>query len=103
VLKAQWRRIEQAEAFSGRCAEVGDELGSRVVAARQVREVMHLAFLLERECMPYSKWLGTAFARLRCSAELQPALLGALGAMPFPSASGTFRLNMRSWPECRIR
>jgi hypothetical protein len=47
----------------GRCAEVGDELGSRVVAARLVREVMHLAFLLEQQYLPYSKWLGTAFAR----------------------------------------
>jgi hypothetical protein len=36
VLKAQWRRIEQEEAFPGRCAETGDELGSRVVAARLV-------------------------------------------------------------------
>ena len=64
LLAAQWRRIEQEEAFPGRCAEVGDELGSRVVAARLVREVMHLAFLLERQYMPYSKWLGTAFSRL---------------------------------------
>jgi hypothetical protein len=80
VLAAQWRRIEQEEAFPGRCAEVGDELGSRVVAARLVRELMHLAFLLERQYMPYSKWLGTAFARLQCSAVLQPMLLGVLAA-----------------------
>jgi hypothetical protein len=80
VMAAQWRRIEQEEAFPGRCVEVGDELGSRVVAARLVRELMHLAFMLEREYMPYSKWLGTAFSRLRCAADLTPSLLGALGA-----------------------
>ena len=80
LLAAQWRRIEQEEAFPGRCAEVDDELGSRVVAGRLVREVMHLAFLLEREYLPYSKWLGTAFARLRCAPVLQPALLAALAA-----------------------
>src|SRR4029434_2119520 len=42
VLAAQWRRVAQEEAFPGRCAEAGDDLGSRVVAARLVREVMHL-------------------------------------------------------------
>ena len=84
VLAAQWRRIEQEEAFPGRCAEVGDELGSRVVAARLVREVMHLAFLLEQHYMPYSKWLGTAFAQLACAAELAPHLEAALGAGDWP-------------------
>lgn len=29
-------------------------------------------FLLEREYAPYSKWLGTAFSRLPCGAELIP-------------------------------
>jgi hypothetical protein len=84
LLAAQWRRIEQEEAFPGRCAEVGDELGSRVVAARMVREVMHLAFLLERQYMPYAKWLGTAFSRLACAGLLEPSLLGALGATDWP-------------------
>jgi hypothetical protein len=84
LLAAQWRRIEQEEAFPGRCAEVGDELGSRVVAARLVREVMHLAFLLERQYMPYSKWLGTAFSRLDCAPALEPVLLGVLGASDWP-------------------
>jgi hypothetical protein len=84
VLAAQWRRIEQEEAFPGRCAEVGDELGSRMVAARLVREVMHLAFLLERQYMSYSKWTGSAFSRLHCVGELEPHLLGALAATSWP-------------------
>jgi Domain of unknown function (DUF4037) len=83
ILRAQWRRIEQEEAFPGRCAEVGDELGSRVVAARLVREVMHLTFLIEREYMPYSKWLGTGFSRLKMAAELEPLLLRVLAADTF--------------------
>jgi hypothetical protein len=85
LLAAQWRRIEQEEAFPGRCAEVGDELGSRVVAARLVREVMHLAFLLEQQYLPYSKWLGTAFRHLRCAPVLQPTLQGALAATDWPT------------------
>jgi hypothetical protein len=84
LLMAQWRRIAQEEPFPGRCAEAGDELGSRVVAARLVRELMHLGFLLEQQYMPYSKWLGTAFSRLRCAAGVQPALLGGLAATTWP-------------------
>ena len=64
MLASQWRRIAQEEAFVGRTAEAGDELGSRMVAARLVRDLMRLCFLLERRYPPYSKWLGTAFRRV---------------------------------------
>lgn len=80
LLACGWRRLEQEEPFVGRTAEVGDELGSRVVAGRQVREVMRQAFLLERTYAPYSKWLGTAFARLPSAADLTPSLERALDA-----------------------
>ena len=80
LLACQWRRLDQEEPFVGRTAEVGDELGSRVVAARLVRDVMRLAFLLERRYAPYSKWLGSAFARLDAADTLQPALLEVLAA-----------------------
>ncbi|GIF53944.1 DUF4037 domain-containing protein [Asanoa iriomotensis] len=64
VLAAQWTRIDQEEPFVGRCGELGDDLGGRVVAARLARDLMRLFLLLERRYPPYSKWLGTAFARL---------------------------------------
>jgi Domain of unknown function (DUF4037) len=80
LLACGWRRLDQEEPFVGRAAEVGDELGSRIVAARQVREVMRQAFLLQRTYAPYSKWLGTAFARLPCAPELAPPLSRALDA-----------------------
>jgi hypothetical protein len=70
VLACQWQRVAQEEAFVGRCGQVGDELGAGVVATRLVRDLMRLCFLIERVYAPYSKWLGTAFARLRCGAEL---------------------------------
>jgi hypothetical protein len=63
LLACQWHRIAQEEAFVARTAEVGDETGSAVTAARLVRDVMRLALLLERRYAPYQKWLGTAFAR----------------------------------------
>src|SRR5204863_4867462 len=72
LLAAQWKRISQEEAFMGRCGDVGDELGSRIVAARLVRDLIRLCFLMERQYAPYSKWFGTAFSRLRCAAELNP-------------------------------
>jgi Domain of unknown function (DUF4037) len=80
LLAAQWRRIEQEEPFMGRCGEVGDEVGSRLVAARLVREVMHLCFLMEREYAPYTKWFGTAFSHLACAPRLMPLFEAALGA-----------------------
>ncbi|MFD0559448.1 uncharacterized protein DUF4037 [Stackebrandtia endophytica] len=63
LLACQWMKLSQEEAFVGRASEAGDELGSMVVAARQVREVMRLALLQSRRYAPYSKWLGTAFTR----------------------------------------
>ncbi|MEO7002137.1 MAG: DUF4037 domain-containing protein [Ktedonobacterales bacterium] len=80
LMSAQWRRIAQEEAFVGRTGEAGDELGSRIVAARLARDLMRLAFLQERRYAPYSKWLGTAFARLACGPELAPLLTEALRA-----------------------
>ena len=64
MLACQWQRVAQEEAFVGRTAEVGDEMGSRLVAARLVRELARIWFLLERRYWPYTKWFGTAFAQL---------------------------------------
>jgi hypothetical protein len=80
VLACQWMRLSQEEAFVGRCGEVGDELGSAVVAARQVRDLMRLNLLMNRVYPPYSKWLGTAFAALPSAQALTPALTDALSA-----------------------
>jgi hypothetical protein len=80
VLACQWMRLSQEEPFVGRCGEVGDDLGSAVVAARQVRDLMKLCLLMNRVYPPYSKWLGTAFAELPCAAALTPLLSAALAA-----------------------
>jgi len=80
ILACQWMRLCDEEAFVGRCGEVGDEVGSAVVAARQVRDLMKLCLLMDRVYPPYSKWLGTAFAALPCADELTPHLTDALSA-----------------------
>jgi len=74
MLAAQWTRSSQEEAFVGRTGHVGDELGSQIVAARLVREMIKLAFLMERRYAPYSKWLGSAFQRLTIAKTLSPLL-----------------------------
>ncbi len=78
LLAAQWTRISQEEAFVGRAGEVGDELGSQIVAARMVRETMKLAFLMEKQYAPYSKWFGSAFRKLKIGARLTPILRDVL-------------------------
>lgn len=88
LLAAQWTRISQQEAFVGRCGEVGDDLGSRLIAAAVVRDLMRLGFLIERRYAPYAKWLGSAFARLPSVGRLQPHLEAAV-------AAGTWRERER--------
>jgi hypothetical protein len=80
LLAAQWARISQQEPFVGRTGEVGDELGSALIAADLVRDVMRLGFLMERRYAPYSKWFGSAFAQLGCAARLSPHLDVVLAA-----------------------
>ncbi|MCI4066965.1 DUF4037 domain-containing protein [Micromonospora sp. R77] len=79
VLAACWTRIGQSEHLAGRCAEVGDELGSRVVAAGLARDVLRLGLLLHRRWPPYDKWLGTVFAGLPAAGPVVAALGDALG------------------------
>jgi Domain of unknown function (DUF4037) len=80
ILACQWARIGPEEAFPGRCAEAGDELGSAVVTARLARELMRLCLLMHRRYPPYSKWLGSAFARLPDPAAIGPSLRAAVAA-----------------------
>jgi Domain of unknown function (DUF4037) len=88
LLACQWRRIDQEEPFVGRAAEVGDDLGSRIVATRLVRDVMRMCFLQERRYAPYSKWLGSAFRNLAASSELEPRLLDVLVATDYQLREG---------------
>ncbi len=72
LMANQWRGVNQEEAFMGRSGDVGDELGSRSIAARLVHKLMGVCFLIERVHAPYSKWFGSAFAQLQCARELTP-------------------------------
>jgi hypothetical protein len=80
MLAAQWEKLSEQQAFVGRCGYAGDELGSILSAARQVKNLMKLCFLMERRYAPYSKWFGTAFGQLDCAKELYPVLMQVLQA-----------------------
>jgi catechol 2,3-dioxygenase-like lactoylglutathione lyase family enzyme len=80
VLASAWLRVSQEEAFIGRAGSVNDDLGSALVASRVARDLVKLAFLIERRWAPYSKWLGTAFSRLTLAPIVGPYLYEALQA-----------------------
>ncbi len=80
VLACQWRRLAQHEHLLGRAGQVGDDLGSRLMAARLAHDVVRLCFLIERAWAPYDKWLGTAFQRLASGPEVGALLRQALAA-----------------------
>ena len=83
MLACQWRRLSQEEPFVGRTAEVSDEVGSRLLAARQVHLLMQLHFLYAGVYWPYSKWFGTAYARLPGSEVMLPSFRAATEATTF--------------------
>ncbi|MFZ1579127.1 MAG: DUF4037 domain-containing protein, partial [Nostocoides sp.] len=80
VVACDWQRIDQELPLVGRAADRGDEMGSRVIAARLVGIAMHLGFLLCRRWAPYSKWLGTMFRDLPLPRALGHALNDVLEA-----------------------
>lgn len=85
LLACQWERVGEEDAFVGRAAQVGDELGSRIVAARLARELMRVGFLLAGVYWPYTKWFGSAFARLPIAEALGPPLRLAIAATDYPA------------------
>ena len=72
LLACQWKRIDQDEPFVGRTGSVGDESGSRLIAARLVQDLMHLGFLMSKTFFPYHKWFGSAFQRLEIAKQANP-------------------------------
>ncbi len=77
-LASVWQRIGQEEHLLGRADHRGDVLGASLIASRLIRDVMRLAFLMEKTYAPYPKWYGTAFDQLARAALLKPLLLDAM-------------------------
>jgi hypothetical protein len=90
LLAAGWGRLGQEEHLMGRAGYAGDELGSAVIGARLVRDLMALGFLLERRYAPYPKWFGTAFRELDCGPVLEPLLYEVLRAESWPERQDAY-------------
>jgi len=74
ILANQWKRIDQDEPFVGRTGIVNDLLGSSLIGARLVQDLMRLGFLMNKTYIPYRKWFGTAFKGLSIAEKITPIL-----------------------------
>ncbi len=54
-------------------------MGVKTISARLVNYIMKICFYLEKEYVPYSKWIGTAFKRLKSYPSVEPNLKRLLG------------------------
>ncbi|MCB2209572.1 DUF4037 domain-containing protein [bacterium] len=88
LLAGAWQRIDQEAPFLGRTAVAGDELGSRLLAGRQITDMMALAFLIEKQFAPYWKWFGSAFQQLDLAADLMPLFASALDGQTWKIREG---------------
>ncbi|HET9499796.1 MAG TPA: DUF4037 domain-containing protein [Marmoricola sp.] len=80
VVACDWQRLDQELPLMGRAGDRGDEIGSRVIAARLVDVAVHLGFMLCRAWPPYSKWRGASFRHLTGCAAIAADLERALDA-----------------------
>ncbi len=78
ILMSQFKLIAEEEPFVGRTGYISDDIGSRLIASRQVERMMQLVFYLEKKYTPYSKWFGKAFTQLQLSSKLLPILQNVL-------------------------
>jgi hypothetical protein len=88
ALAAGWLRVAQEEPFVARAGSAGDDLGSRLLAARLSRDLIRLTFLVERCWAPYPKWLGRAFTGRRLAGRLRPLLAVATSAVRWQEREG---------------
>jgi hypothetical protein len=80
VVASGWHRLDQELPLVGRAGDRGDDLGSRVIAARLVDVATHLAFTIGRRWTPYSKWRGTLLGALPLTSEFSTGLRQVLAA-----------------------
>jgi hypothetical protein len=70
VLASEWQRLCQYLPMVGRTGQTGQELQSRLLSGRLATGLMRLAFLLQRQWMPYPKWAQRGFERLPIAGQL---------------------------------
>ncbi|TCC63028.1 DUF4037 domain-containing protein [Kribbella pittospori] len=100
LMIAAWWCVHPEMNLVGRAGYTGDELGSAVIGAQLVRDLMQLCFLLERQYAPYRKWFGTAFSRLSCGPTVGPLLRDVLRAETWQEREAALMAAYR--PICEL-
>ena len=77
-LASLWLSVSNEEAFVGRCIEIDDFIGLKLIVTRITATLMKIMFYLERKYIPYSKWFGTFFKKLNTSKSLSGIIKAVL-------------------------
>jgi hypothetical protein len=101
VIACDWQRLDQELPLMGRAGHRGDDIGSRVIAARLVNITMHLTFVLSRSWAPYPKWRGTLFAELPHATKVPGNLRAALTADHWEARSEALNEALHHLARCQ--
>jgi hypothetical protein len=71
-LASLWQMIANEEAFIGRCIELEDFIGLKIIVTRILNTLLKIAFYLEKRYIPYSKWFGSELKSLSNYHVLEP-------------------------------
>ena len=85
-----WYAIGEEEAFIGRNHDLGNEIGEQILTARIVSCLMKLCFYLEKQYVPYSKWIETCFRQLNCGLTLNPLFSAILNTRKLREKEANF-------------
>lgn len=78
-LASLWLSISNEEAFIGRCIELNDSIGLKLIISRIVSSIMKISFYLDYKYIPYSKWFGSLFEKTSNAKVLSPKIQSLLG------------------------
>lgn len=85
IMSSAWQRVQDTEHLVGRTAELGDEVGNRLIVSKLIQILISICFLQERRYAPYLKWRARAFMQLEAADTLADGFEEALTA-PTPGA-----------------
>jgi hypothetical protein len=71
-LASLWMMIANEEAFVGRCIELDDLIGLKLITSRIITALLKILFYLENQYIPYSKWFGTKLRSLKAYPLVEP-------------------------------
>ncbi len=77
-LATLWLSIWNEEPFIGRCIELNDFIGLKLITSRIISSLIKISFYLNDNYIPYSKWLGTQFKNLSQYDILNPLITTTL-------------------------